>query len=377
MNVTSQVDGKTIFYNSELVSSANNVWRYKITPVESKFKVNLKLRDDPITNKYRGTVYETWLNDVARFFEKVITGPIPEIEITVAFDTGMDNIWGQGGPGDIALNEGEFDVSKLPEIVDDLIITDHHMFPFKSSCKFNADVHKHNEKIDSFYYLAIHEFMHAFGFGALWNGEHIILMKVPRSILTDWMLPDVMKGLPGDLVRLPYLLNNIKAFSDFFNGSIAGTLLGLIDPMIVEFGKMLKYLLNYNLHGRINYIGNHTSTSYPRYTGQNGLQQYRLDVQQNATHIQIYPTITNGNRVENKPLPETGGTELVHWDKTTGIIDKFGRNLNDEIMGSTIEEGVGKLNCWMGTWTLGSLADIGWTVDYTLLNWPLSRFKSV
>jgi hypothetical protein len=116
------------------------------------------------------------------------------------------------------------------------------------------------------------------------------------------------------------------------------------------------------------------TTSHPKYIGPAGLAAWRSEIsgQENAEYIPV----------EEYELTETtmwgsNGTGGVHWNEEdggsllTGLFDKKGRDIRDEFMTgwSAIDL------AWIGRFTLASLEDIGYIVDYNVLEYGLEEFK--
>jgi hypothetical protein len=116
------------------------------------------------------------------------------------------------------------------------------------------------------------------------------------------------------------------------------------------------------------------TTTHPRYIGAKGLEAWRSEIQgqKNAEYIPV----------EEYELTETtmwgsNGTGGVHWDEEdggsilTGFFDKKGRDIRDEFMTGWSSPAI----AWMGKFTLASLEDIGYIVDYGVLDYMMNDFR--
>ena len=330
-------------YDSELIKTGNNKWTVKISPKKSKFKINIDFSDSS-TENYRGTDYETWIYDVAHFFEQIITSD-RQLTIKIYFGKCAGTIAAQCGPGDTANTSEEFDMTKIADAIDDVDIINNCIITKNASAKFSTDYYKPNKPIKDFYYTVIHEFFHAFGFGSLWNGNFRIVIKDAPS--TIGIIPT---NLPS-IITLPWILDNRSLINML--SYIPG-----INSFIPNFDNFVKVLNSDKgklLNGQTNNIGI-GPTNNPQYTAQHSKEAY------NNKNIPMWPA-PNDNFLMTS---SGGGTFMAHWNK-----DVF----PNEIMTTTFVNDINKL--YIAKFTVASLRDIGWEVDYTMLRYPLSKFNSV
>lgn len=301
-------------------------------PAGSRFRIALNAAGIP--TEYRNTEYVWWFRDMRRYFERIITGvaALPGQNVVLDIDVGFASLasgaLGQCGPGD-----GNW--WNIPAFLGDLRLdsgtqtaTVRH-----ATMMFNTDYYKANPVTETdkawkrqFFTTAIHECFHAVGIGSLWNGPFRIVTYVP---------PIPIINPEGSVILL----------STVFPYNIVGT-------------------------------GNPTNAAYTRSAA---LAEYRAQMVGQGTATSI--PIENYGMSANTIMTEAGGTALAHWKGSiagtpSGIVNHQGQDLIDEVMTAWSDRYEG-VNRWVSRFTIAGLKDIGWEVDYAVLERPLNEYKSV
>jgi len=351
-------NGELVRYDTRFLDKIDNKLFYEIIPYieqppQNNFSIEIIYNNDPITQSYANShFYNTCIQDMKKYFEKAVTGlrysnEKRNLKIKIYFGQLMPGIIGQAGPGNTADVETNFDFTKIIEAIDiiDLCSNDRYMTPMEASIKFSSNHFNPNNPNESFFNLAIHECLHALGLGALWNADFRIVESLPflgvitlPRLLDQRFLIDLFSNLPG-------IGNLIPGFNDFIT--------------------VLNSNIGRRLNGRTNFIGT-GNTNNPFYTANIGRQAYRETMNQTG-NIPIHPTLD-----QNVTMVNAGGSALSHWAQRTDIRDNRGRQLSTEIFTSS-----SFINSWMSKFTIASLEDIGYTVDYSVLDKDLYEYRSV
>jgi len=312
---------------------------YKTSPAQTNFKIDLDITEIP--NEYKGSLYETWLYDAVNFLEQIITGvnyssEQRTIPVKVTFDQlifGENHFSGQGGPGNMATNfNGNIDISEILQTFDAIDIYENYITVKSGSIKFCScsQCHPIGNPQQRFFYTALHELFHVLGFGALWNGNFRLITG------------------PAGTTSLPDLIANANVFP----WNLLVTLLG--------FGPVLSSGINPNS----NNIGIGSPID-PKYIGPQGLAAYDEATYDLQMFIPIHPSTNPVATVQN-----AGGSALSHWGFRAPGADPNGPFYN-ELMNYTTTT-----NSFVSKFTVASMEDIGYAVDYSALDIPLANFMS-
>ena len=384
---------KTIFYKKSKII----IPLFKYSQVLSNFKINLN--KSKMTQQYLNSEYNIWLDDAVNFIEQIITGlrfkPNEKriINIDVSFGPLSGGILGQGGPGKIASGAG-IDINDIANSLNDVDIDKiNNVITTKNgSVQFSSDHYLINPTTQTsiarkkaFFQTAIHEIIHVLGYGTLWNGDFRILMNNPKIDPIPIIFP-IGGTIPAN-ITLPWALNNKTILRNAFN--YMGILGPILQPIIGvnpnDYKDIITIVLNSELTGNMNRIDSLSNPENPKYTSIAALNAYKETMQgkQTATFIPIENYIDSYTMCTSiTSMIDAGGTALAHWKENpggstlTGIIDKKGRDIADEIMtgwsnAQTVDQ------TWVSKFTVASLYDIGYQVDFTALELPLSKYKSV
>ena len=307
---------------------------FKYPPVETNFKINLTNN----STQYNGTIYATWLQDAVHFMEQIVTGlSYTSAKRVLTVDASFGNLnlpnghfAGQGGPGDMATNfDGNIDMTEIVKVIDALDIYGDYITVKRGSVKFCScpSCYPANNPNPRFFYTAVHELFHVLGYGTLWNGDFRLVDTGITPIL----------GV-GGVMTLPNLL-----------AASSNPLLGSVFSLMFGFNPAA-----HGLHRNSNNIGTGSTPNNPQYNGYYGLAAYRDYMNnQSLTYIPLEPAPAGAT------VQTSGGSALAHWD----------RNISNELMIYATSP-----SSWLSKFTVTSLKDIGYEVNYEALEIPLSQW---
>jgi hypothetical protein len=223
------------------------------------------------------------------------------------------------GPGDGTINPIAF----LADLR--LDTTNNVATAIRGTMTFNTYYYKTNPVGDwesrykrRFFNVAVHECLHILGLGALWNGPFRIIEVIP-------------------------IINTPVPLSSVFPYNVVGT-------------------------------GNPTN---PMFTAPLGLAAWRETMmgQGAATGAPI----ENIGMTPLTTMMDAGGTALAHWrgdgGNLMGVYDTNGRDLAYEVI--TGYSPLPETETWVGKFTLASLRDVGWSIDYLPLTVDLHKYRTV
>ena len=127
-----------------------------------------------------------------------------------------------------------------------------------------------------------------------------------------------------------------------------------------------------------NIVGVGNPSPNPRYTASRGLNAYREQMVGQASAGNI--PIENYGMSTYTTMANAGGTALAHWRQQSGPYDRKGRDIYNECMtgwSSTGMDGEYGAEEWVSRFTVESLRDIGYSVNVTPTEIPLTYYKSV
>lgn len=310
-----------------------NVGRPQIPPKSGNFTLNL--RTGSVPSNYANSEYMTWLQDMKTFFERAVySNGGTTLQMDVYFRALSDGTLAQCGPGDGGTN--------FLQIINDVDVYNNMLArPNRSTMAFNTNYYKEPPVTADdrawkrqFFGTALHECFHGLGLGSLWNGPFRILVDNSWStVLGTQVIPDVL-------------------LSSIFPWNVVGT-------------------------------GNPTN---PRYTATYARADYRSEMGQisggvwsNTESGVGYIPIENRGMGSHTTINDAGGTALAHWRGSyggtlSGIVNRKGQDsINENFTSwSSRNEGV---NRWIGSYTLGALRDLNYSVDYSAINISIHDWK--
>jgi hypothetical protein len=309
-------------------------------PIRGNVRIALIWESDALTQAYRQTFYGKLVEDACWYMEQCLAGlrfnrtRQLTVNMRMRFMPLMAGIAGQGGPGSMALTpDASLNFVSLVQTLDAIegdsqnnvlttrwgsVAISSEAYPIRPNPASMGTLPRR------FMELMIHELIHVFGHGALWNGDFRIVTSLPlvgNTTLPMWL------GL----------------------GLIPGT------------------------NANTNRIGIGTPQT-PLYTAPRALEQYRQEIigQENAPGI----LIENVGMEPNTTIIQAGGTALAHWRGgalMNDLRDQRGRHYNDELM-THRGTGTGTGVRWLSRFTLASLEDVGWAVNYEPLDHSIEDY---
>jgi len=304
----------------ETLSKNGQPFARRVSPMPTRFAINLNMAQVPLD--YRNSEYAVWIEDMQNYIEQCITGlrfssESIVLNITFGFRQLEPGILGQCGPGDGTWNPLAYLADLRLDATNAVATVRHATMVFSTDYFQLSPVGQVlQDWKQNFFRTAVHECFHACGLGATWNG--------PFRIVT----------------ALPFVVT-------------------------------LPSLFAYNVVGTGNPLN-------PNYTASLGLAAWRETMQGQGTASGI--PIENVGMTATTIMTQSGGTALAHWrsnggsSNLTGIRDYQGRDLAAEVM--TAYSSARAPDAWVGRFTLASLRDIGWEVDYLPLQLDFWNYKT-